>query len=595
MKKLLYIFLVLAVVFSLVACADTGTGEATGGTGESTGTVIPSGVTGETQETTGATDGTGTTNPSVGVTDPTTGATDPTTGTTDPTTGVTDPTQGTTEPGTENGGEETETTTPPVTTPPVTTPPTVEHTHTYTEKVTASTCTEKGYTTYTCSCGDSYKGQETPAAGHKWSDWTETKKPTESAKGEEKRSCGVCKKEETRSVAELGHTHNYAKAVTQATCTSDGFTTYSCSCGHSYTSDTVKAKGHSYTKTVTNPTCTTAGYTTYKCSCGYSYKGDTVAATGHNYSKTVTAPTCTTKGYTTYKCSCGSAYTGDEVKEKGHTYQDTIVVPTCIAQGYTEHKCKSCGYSYKDSYVSETDHQYQTTYSKEATCTEQGYEGKECVYCHTETVQYTPAIGHDEGRFEDEPINCEEFYRRVYCNRCDAWIDTVGKIPNPNGKHNMVTCSYRTVLLNNGKYDIGTEDLVVTACDQCWHFDESTVRFAYTDYEAAVIMLGYVNELRREVLGEGYDLVLSNTLIEKTKVRSVEIITDFSHKNVPVGCRENIAHYRPSLEDMFLGWKSSPGHYAAMVDESMISFGFACTYDGAQLYGVQWFAGDWLD
>lgn len=30
------------------------------------------------------------------------------------------------------------------------------HTHSYSKKVTPATCTKKGYTTYTCSCGDSY-------------------------------------------------------------------------------------------------------------------------------------------------------------------------------------------------------------------------------------------------------------------------------------------------------------------------------------------------------------------------------------------------------------------------------------------------------
>lgn len=36
-------------------------------------------------------------------------------------------------------------------------PSTPAHTHNYSKKVTAATCTEKGYTTYTCSCGYSYK------------------------------------------------------------------------------------------------------------------------------------------------------------------------------------------------------------------------------------------------------------------------------------------------------------------------------------------------------------------------------------------------------------------------------------------------------
>ena len=40
---------------------------------------------------------------------------------------------------------------------------------------------------------------------------------------------------------------------------------------------------HSYEAVVTAPTCETAGYTTYTCSCGDTYTGDEVAATGHLY------------------------------------------------------------------------------------------------------------------------------------------------------------------------------------------------------------------------------------------------------------------------------------------------------------------------
>jgi hypothetical protein len=43
------------------------------------------------------------------------------------------------------------------------------HTHSYTSVVTAPTCTAKGYTTYTCSCGNSYKDNYTNALGHNYS------------------------------------------------------------------------------------------------------------------------------------------------------------------------------------------------------------------------------------------------------------------------------------------------------------------------------------------------------------------------------------------------------------------------------------------
>ena len=41
-----------------------------------------------------------------------------------------------------------------------------EHTHAYTDTVTAPTCTEPGYTTHTCSCGHSYTDTPVPATGH---------------------------------------------------------------------------------------------------------------------------------------------------------------------------------------------------------------------------------------------------------------------------------------------------------------------------------------------------------------------------------------------------------------------------------------------
>ena len=44
------------------------------------------------------------------------------------------------------------------------------HVHEYTPVVTAPTCTEGGYTTYTCACGDSYVADETEALGHDYVD-----------------------------------------------------------------------------------------------------------------------------------------------------------------------------------------------------------------------------------------------------------------------------------------------------------------------------------------------------------------------------------------------------------------------------------------
>lgn len=55
-----------------------------------------------------------------------------------------------------------------------TTQATTTHTHSYTQKVTANTCTEKGFTTYTCECGDSYTDDYVDAA-HDYSDYVCTR------------------------------------------------------------------------------------------------------------------------------------------------------------------------------------------------------------------------------------------------------------------------------------------------------------------------------------------------------------------------------------------------------------------------------------
>ena len=55
--------------------------------------------------------------------------------------------------------------------------------------------------------------------------------------------------------------------VTAPTCTEDGYTTYTCSCGDTYVADAVYAPGHSHQTVVKEPTCNEGGFTTYTCRC----------------------------------------------------------------------------------------------------------------------------------------------------------------------------------------------------------------------------------------------------------------------------------------------------------------------------------------
>ena len=77
------------------------------------------------------------------------------------------------------------------------------HSHEYEVQITASTCTSNGYSTYVCSCGDSYKANESSAFGHSWGQWENTKEPTYETEGEETRVCSNCNIAETRLTEKL--------------------------------------------------------------------------------------------------------------------------------------------------------------------------------------------------------------------------------------------------------------------------------------------------------------------------------------------------------------------------------------------------------
>lgn len=81
--------------------------------------------------------------------------------------------------------------------------------HDYTEEVTKPTCTEMGYTTFTCTrCGDTYKGDYTEAAGHKPGDWIIDKEPTTGSEGSKHKECTVCG--ETLETEEIEKIYNQA-------------------------------------------------------------------------------------------------------------------------------------------------------------------------------------------------------------------------------------------------------------------------------------------------------------------------------------------------------------------------------------------------
>ena len=113
-----------------------------------------------------------------------------------------------------------------------------------TDKAVTATCTKTGLTEGKhCSvCNAVIKAQETvPATGkHSFGNWKITKAATCMAEGTQTRTCSVCGKVETQTIAKTAH--KYANTVVKPTYTAQGYTLHKCSvCGTSY-KDTYTAK-----------------------------------------------------------------------------------------------------------------------------------------------------------------------------------------------------------------------------------------------------------------------------------------------------------------------------------------------------------------
>ena len=128
----------------------------------------------------------------------------------------------------------------------------------------------------------------------------------------------------------------------------------------------------------------------------------------HHYESVETGATCTTGGYTTFTCSCGDSYRADELQALGHLFAYAVkMAPTLQADGKLEGVCKRC--DKKTEVVlpklNEEDYEYQVI--TEATEQEDGlaqytYKSAECgTFCFVVTldqlVVVLPGDVNDDG------------------------------------------------------------------------------------------------------------------------------------------------------------------------------------------------------
>ncbi len=230
------------------------------------------------------------------------------------------------------------------------------HTHTFDAIVTTPTCTERGYTTHSCSCGESYIDTYVSVLDHQFSNYVSDGNATEDSDGTKTAHCDRTGCNETHTIKDVGsqlppsHAHSYVESITQPTCTEQGYTTHFCACGHSYTDTYTTATNHKFTTYVSdgNATTETDGTKTAHCENNDCNETDTIADVGsklpsvhsHTYISNVSQPTCTEQGYTQHSCSCGDSYRDNYISAKGHTFEATtcssckINISECAIDSY---------------------------------------------------------------------------------------------------------------------------------------------------------------------------------------------------------------------------------------------------------------------
>ena len=175
--------------------------------------------------------------------------------------------------------------------------------HSYNTIVTDPTCTDAGYTTYTCIRGDhTYTADETPAKGHTSNNaWGSN----DSYHWNNCVDCGIQMNSDT-------HKGGTATETEQAICDT---------CNQPYGG--LASHVHSYGEEVTDPTCTAEGFTTFICACGDVYVGNKVPAAGHKFGEWEVAypATCEGNEVLVHYCDCGASETGTGAAAFGHDMQ----------------------------------------------------------------------------------------------------------------------------------------------------------------------------------------------------------------------------------------------------------------------------------
>lgn len=305
---------------------------------------------------------------------------------------------------------------------------------------------------YSCECGAHTNDtalvfENGDPNGHKFGEWKESKSADCTTGGKEKHICSVCKTEEERDTAPLGHDWNAEYTIdVKPTCTKPGSKSIHCSrCDATKDVTEIEPTGHSFGEwTVSkDSTCVAGGQKTRKCEiCGYTEYEDTdTDPDAHEWEEDYTIdkePTCTTEGAKSIHCSrCDATKDSTVIPVTDHTYGEwEVVTPsTCTENGVKKHACIHCGF--KQTEIIEPAHEWEDSRTVDIapSCTEQGEDSVHCRNCdERKDIKEISPKGHDWSEWKTlvEPTITSEGKEYRACNVCG--IKEEKALPKLSGK-----------------------------------------------------------------------------------------------------------------------------------------------------------------
>ena len=297
---------------------------------------------------------------------------------------------------------------------------------------------------YSCECGahtnDTTLVFESGAPnGHTFGEWEESKSANCEEGGKEKHICSVCKAEEERDTAPLGHDWNaeYTTDV-KPTCTQPGSKSIHCSrCDATKDVTEIEPLGHDWEDDFTidvKPTCTQPGSKSIHCSrCDATKDVTEIEPTGHSFGEWTVSKdsTCVAGGQKTRKCeTCGyTEYEDTDIDSDAHEWEEDYTIdkePTCTTEGSKSIHCSRCDATKDSTVIPVTDHTYgEWEVVTPSTCTENGVKKHACIHCGFEqTGIIEPAHEWEDSRTVDIAPSCtEQGEDSVHCRNCDERKD----------------------------------------------------------------------------------------------------------------------------------------------------------------------------